>query len=81
MAQASLRPLVINMTETIDFIRQLTDKAAGMLYPINMWSGEQTDSGAKITMNQKITPKDVEHKDSVSFRPNILSIPCSRAKR
>ncbi len=63
--------------ETKDFLGQLTNKAASLLYPTNMWAGEQTESGAQIIMNQKIAPKDAEHKVSVSFRPNILSVPSS----
>ena len=63
------------LLETKDFLGKLTNKAASLLYPINMWAGEQTESGAKIIMNQKIAPKDVEDNVNVSFRPNILSMP------
>jgi len=63
------------LLETSDFLGQMVNKAASFLYPINMWAGDQTESGAKIIMNQKIAPKEDENKVTISFRPNILAIP------
>lgn len=63
--------------ETSDFLGQMVNIAANLLYPINMWTSCQIESGAKIIVNQKIAPKEVMKNVSVSFRPNILSIKSS----
>ena len=61
--------------DSIEFIQQLVDKAAPLLYPINMWPGEQTETGARLTINQKIAPEDKKDDVAVSFRSQILGIP------
>jgi hypothetical protein len=61
--------------DSIEFIQQLVNKAAPLLYPINMWPGEQTEKGARLTVNQKIAPEDKKDDVTVSFRSQLLSIP------
>ncbi len=61
--------------DSIEFIKQLVNKAAALLYPINMWPGEQTDKGARLTLNQKIAPEDKKDEVAISFRSQLLNFP------
>lgn len=57
------------------FVQAIVNCSARLLDTINMWPSEQTDSGAKISLNERIIPEDVRDRVLVSFRPNILTVP------
>jgi hypothetical protein len=40
-----------------------------------MWPSEQNDRSAKISVNERVIPKDVRDSVLVSFRSNILTVP------
>lgn len=57
------------------FFQALVNCAARLLYTTNIWPGEQTEGGAKLTVNQKVIPDDVRDKVLVSFRSDMLNVP------
>jgi hypothetical protein len=60
---------------SVQVLQALVNKAAKLLYPINMWPEQQEAGGARLVMNQKIPPASAVGKVMISFRPDLLSMP------
>ena len=58
-----------------DVAQSLINKAATLVKTINMWSGEQSESGAKVFMNEKRLPDDAQMSNAISFRSGLLDLP------
>ncbi len=58
------------------FIQALVNLSARLLDTINMWPSKQNDrGGARISINERVIPKNVRDSVLVSFRSNILTVP------
>ncbi|MEI7636247.1 MAG: hypothetical protein WCJ37_03005 [Syntrophus sp. (in: bacteria)] len=58
-----------------EFLQQIVNSAARLLYPINTWPGKQETGSATLVLNQKIAPPESADSVIVSFRPNVLALP------
>jgi len=68
-------PAILNDQQ---FVKALVNCSARLLDTINMWPSEQTCNGARLCLNERIIPDNVQDKVLVSFRANMLSVPSAR---
>lgn len=66
-------PLHLNQ----DLAQGLVNASERLLRTINTWPGEQTSGGAKMNMNEIIAPEEVRDQVFISFRSNMLGVPCN----
>ena len=59
-------------------IKALINCTARLLYTINIWPGEQTEGGARLSLNERVIPENVRGRVLISFRSSILNIPSVR---
>ncbi len=69
---ATSRPIDIFYNN--ELIKELVNRSARMLDTVNMWPSEQSEMGARVSLNQRVIPADVAHKVLVSFRSGLLNL-------
>ncbi len=59
----------------LEFTRSMLNRTARLLDTVNLWPSENTSTGARMCLNERMIPDEAQDRVIVSYRPNVLDVP------